>query len=117
MLKNLTCIRVTKTMENFEGLLIPSDFWDPILFPIDVSLPRKRKVRVLKLTYFFIKIKQAEYQLTRPTQQDSPTCSICLDLIILKKAFTLQCSHTFHEKCINKWLKKKRECPICRLNC
>ncbi|VVU95090.1 Ring finger domain [seawater metagenome] len=24
------------------------------------------------------------------------------------------CNHVFHKKCIDKWLKNKKECPICR---
>ena len=39
-------------------------------------------------------------------------CSICLDNIT-KKRKVLPCNHTFHRKCINKWFKKLRRCPLC----
>jgi hypothetical protein len=26
----------------------------------------------------------------------------------------LACSHKFHEKCINNWLKQKLLCPLCK---
>jgi hypothetical protein len=40
-------------------------------------------------------------------------CGICLDDIKWKKK-QLLCGHTFHRKCINKWFKNIRTCPICR---
>ena len=30
------------------------------------------------------------------------------------KRFTMSCGHQFHKKCIEKWLKKNSNCPICR---
>ncbi|CAH2233887.1 interaptin-like isoform X1 [Pararge aegeria] len=39
-------------------------------------------------------------------------CSICAELFV--DATTLNCSHTFCKYCITTWMKKKRECPICR---
>ena len=41
-------------------------------------------------------------------------CTICLDDIAPEQKIKLKCHHTFHEKCIFNWLKKKRECPLCR---
>lgn len=40
-------------------------------------------------------------------------CSICLD----KKTYSLiilQCTHTFHEKCLLEWTKQNIVCPLCR---
>ena len=31
-----------------------------------------------------------------------------------KKVMVTQCKHYFHVYCLNKWLEKKTECPICR---
>lgn len=28
----------------------------------------------------------------------------------------LECAHIFHEKCIEEWKMKSKECPICRFN-
>jgi hypothetical protein len=45
-------------------------------------------------------------------------CSICLSgLKTPDKNRLLDCDHTFHKKCINKWLTLRNTCPICRLDC
>lgn len=40
-------------------------------------------------------------------------CVICLENINGNKT-KLKCGHTFHKKCIKKWLKKNKTCPTCR---
>ena len=43
-------------------------------------------------------------------------CFICMDnykCSQLKRELTY-CKHYFHKKCIDKWIKKKASCPICR---
>lgn len=43
-------------------------------------------------------------------------CFICMDnykCSQLKRELPY-CKHYFHKKCIDKWLKKKASCPICR---
>lgn len=45
------------------------------------------------------------------------TCPICLENFkegLYKRS--LNCNHTFHKKCIDKWLFKEESCPICRKN-
>lgn len=42
-------------------------------------------------------------------------CSICKSVFTMneyKKILT--CNHTFHKKCIGKWIKINENCPICR---
>lgn len=39
-------------------------------------------------------------------------CSICAELFI--QATTLSCSHSFCNYCITEWMKRKKECPVCR---
>ena len=45
-------------------------------------------------------------------------CSICIESFKEKefKRCIPQCKHTFHKKCIDKWLKKKASCPMCRIS-
>lgn len=44
------------------------------------------------------------------------TCFICIDNYKEKelKRILPNCNHCFHKKCIDKWLLKKSNCPICR---
>jgi hypothetical protein len=43
-------------------------------------------------------------------------CFICMDDYKQNqfKRVLPKCNHYFHKKCIDKWLKKKASCPICR---
>jgi len=42
-------------------------------------------------------------------------CSICLeDIETVFDKSTLTCCHEFHRKCIDKWSRRQRRCPICR---
>ena len=50
-------------------------------------------------------------------------CSICISDVSNKEYIReLNCKHTFHKKCIDKWIKKcindeiEIKCPICREN-
>lgn len=46
---------------------------------------------------------------------ESPECSICLsELVIGQPALRIPCGHLYHEECVEDWLKKSNECPVCR---
>ncbi len=40
-------------------------------------------------------------------------CSVCL-YSLKTNVKVLDCKHSFHENCINEWLKAKNNCPLCR---
>jgi hypothetical protein len=45
-------------------------------------------------------------------------CKICYqDFNIKEYKRNLKCNHFFHKKCIDKWIKIKNTCPICRDKC
>ncbi|KAG5883429.1 hypothetical protein JTB14_005640 [Gonioctena quinquepunctata] len=48
-------------------------------------------------------------------EEGKPTkyCSICLGHLNKKTVEALECAHIFHQTCIRKWLREKRQCPIC----
>ena len=41
------------------------------------------------------------------------TCIICLEDVYMNKK-TLQCGHSFHKRCIKKWIEQNNTCPTCR---
>jgi hypothetical protein len=46
--------------------------------------------------------------------EDTGSCAVCLedfdDNDMLRR---LPCNHTFHQKCVDKWLKQNKVCPLC----
>ncbi|KAG0441971.1 E3 ubiquitin-protein ligase SIRP1 [Dictyocoela muelleri] len=43
------------------------------------------------------------------------SCSVCInDINIGEKAVKLLCKHIFHKKCIYRWMRVQKSCPICR---
>lgn len=56
---------------------------------------------------------------SRGSQRSSngnPICTICLEEVIdsdnNKKV--LHCNHAFHKNCIDRWLRTRSQCPVCR---
>ncbi|CAD8187051.1 unnamed protein product [Paramecium octaurelia] len=45
--------------------------------------------------------------------QGIANCQICQEDIIQDQS-VLNCSHSFHEDCLQKWLKIKKTCPVCK---
>lgn len=43
---------------------------------------------------------------------ENMACSICSELFV--RAMTLNCTHTFCRHCIESWIKRRKECPVCR---
>lgn len=41
-------------------------------------------------------------------------CPICLIEIDYENGITTKCSHNFHHYCLDRWLDRKTNCPICR---
>ncbi|KAM6971774.1 E3 ubiquitin-protein ligase RNF38-like [Aplochiton taeniatus] len=48
-------------------------------------------------------------------QSEQTTCVVCMcDFEARQLLRVLPCNHEFHAKCVDKWLKANRTCPICR---
>lgn len=49
------------------------------------------------------------------SDMDQTSCVVCMcDFENRQLLRVLSCSHEFHAKCVDKWLKTNRTCPICR---
>lgn len=52
---------------------------------------------------------------THHSDMDQTSCVVCMcDFENKQLLRVLPCSHEFHTKCVDKWLKTNRTCPICR---
>jgi len=58
------------------------------------------------------KVESEAKQNVIQTMEDEFTCIICQELFI--EATTLPCAHTFCELCLKLWMRKKKNCPVCR---
>ena len=51
---------------------------------------------------------------------DNEDCSICLDKLYdeesNKEIISLDCNHLFHKECVDPWITRNRNCPLCKRN-
>lgn len=83
----------------------PEDF--EMLSKLDENVPRRNTVQ-----------RDSVDQLPRvaaKTLEAGATCGVCLsEFELTERAAKLPCGHTFHVKCISKWLTQfKNTCPLC----
>lgn len=56
-----------------------------------------------------------ENSFTVAETNENSQCSICLEAIQeSESAVTLECQHTFHLQCIERWCSTHNSCPMCR---
>ena len=46
--------------------------------------------------------------------EEGEECSICLDVIANKDCVKTSCGHQYHKKCLSKWKRINKNCPLCR---
>jgi hypothetical protein len=56
------------------------------------------------------------YSFNEHAEGDAQTlCVVCMcDFVANQMVRVLPCAHEFHARCVDKWLKDNRTCPICR---
>jgi hypothetical protein len=47
-------------------------------------------------------------------QHKESQCSICLGTITPTTIRTLDCTHSYHARCLERWKRTSRTCPMCR---
>lgn len=63
------------------------------------------RIKKYKMMYFTNKKKNL----------DNLSCGICFDKYKLKtRVIILDCKHSYHYKCVRKWLRYGDTCPLCR---
>jgi hypothetical protein len=45
------------------------------------------------------------------------SCCICLEAYVAgERVRTLPCLHQFHVDCVDKWMARKAQCPVCKFS-
>jgi hypothetical protein len=104
--------------------LKPTMFYVPIYVLINAS-------SVILIKYYYTKLKDSYEPIVVTTPREITTrvirvganhrssgsnsvCSICLDGFRRRQRICiLPCGHTFHNKCIKRWIKRENKCPEC----
>ncbi|KAG7298614.1 hypothetical protein JYU34_018264 [Plutella xylostella] len=57
------------------------------------------------------------YKYTQHADGEQSSCVVCMCEFEARQTLrVLPCAHEFHAKCVDKWLRSNRTCPICRGN-
>jgi len=103
---------------------IPSIFLRPINIPCSYSPCESEFIDSLNYMLKCLNIKDLEKNINsrenrilRAMLTDMKECAICRDdhnLLNIENSRMLECAHVFHDICIEKAIKIKQECPLCR---
>lgn len=121
--EQITTIRLRSSLRGLEGLIISiprgieddenaddtSDFTyvetEATEDSEEDSSERVRNINFEKLNKFIV----------NKSNKPCDDCSICLEEFKCRQhCRKFGCSHVFHKKCIDKWLTKNTQCPVCR---
>lgn len=108
-------------------LLIFQKFICPNLLFNGLDIPNKEKegcriITVIEFKEIFLETDDEEESLLSKNSSDHHECSICLASLIdsqlkMERICITPCSHFFHYKCLKRWLKLRKTCPLCRSSC
>lgn len=81
-----------------------------ILKDFNEKIKSLKKIKYMNVNKFLLNLK-----IDLKEKNIEKNCLICLEEFELKKfVYLLNCTHLFHKKCINSWLKSSDHCPVCR---
>nr|XP_054749469.1 RING finger protein 215-like [Lytechinus pictus] len=79
---------------------------------LEETLQRLAKQSLSKMSVW--KYKRKRYQLSADS---SESCAVCLEEFFKGQTIRmLPCHHTFHNRCVDSWLIRKRTCPLCKMD-
>ncbi|OMJ78450.1 hypothetical protein SteCoe_21735 [Stentor coeruleus] len=100
-----------------------SDFYE-ILEHVEKNERWASGITTYQISRFRLSIAKGEFYTVEETdpsnlvlRKNVQTCAVCLTVIKTGELIReLPCSHTFHKKCVDHWLKIRATCPIDRMS-
>lgn len=78
---------------------------------------RRRNISRKRINEIKSKLDKKTYKSSLQLDENKKQCSICLGDFKSKECFySLPCSHIFHTRCLDKEIKYRQRCPLCRKN-
>ncbi|KAK2194778.1 bifunctional Zinc finger [Babesia duncani] len=63
-------------------------------------------------------ISRFQSNVSETCEEDRKTCTICLENFVHDEIIRrLPCTHAYHTSCIDAWLLRSKNCPICKCDC
>lgn len=112
ILKNVIVI-TTEKLPNVFFIWIGIDVFLHLIFFTLIFINKKKKQVFVKNDILPTTVLVDTTNLETTADENLDHCSICLEKMYVKLVIT-PCKHIFHNKCINKWMENKKECPLCR---
>ena len=111
---NFTISRYSSNSDSEHSYIIPDndDISSAVLLDIITQFGSPGSVSSLDNKSFK---KLGKYKKVKENDLCGTNCPICLDEFKESEYYrNLKCNHSFHKKCIDRWLKKENNCPMCR---
>ncbi|KAK6109836.1 Ring finger domain family protein [Brugia pahangi] len=118
-METVSATNYNQQLERLVNGEIPFRAWEAaVLHIFDRMAPQMNATRLPPKGMTKIEIEQLKsFRISDPTLLMEKVCVICqCDFEKRDMVRMLPCAHHFHLKCIDKWLRGNRTCPICRQN-
>lgn len=73
--------------------------------------------KLIRHIFFMLRLEaEVDMEIAFPSQSTETTdaCSICLDPLCSSPIREMKCGHSFHQRCIDRWVQNQATCPMCR---
>ena len=114
---NFTTSRYSSNLDSEHTYIIPDhdDISSAVLLDIITQFGSPGSLDNIKTSKNLKKL--GKYKKVKESDLCGTNCPICLDEFKESEYYrNLKCNHFFHKKCIDRWLKKENNCPMCRAN-
>ena len=99
----------SQTQSHYHDILFPSNSNSNIISQNKSNLNKGLEQKLIN------NLPETKIKDVSKLTSEKKNCVICLEEFVKDEYLTcLPCIHAFHSKCIKEWLKRSKDCPICK---